>query len=226
VKAALRTYDKADDLLIAKTKQHRELSNELVNVRRSAPDQTHDAIAAGKKPAIEAMSEQITMLENAVADVEQQKRIAERTTVKAGTTLENGIVRRHRDQLIAWIASRRTAEPHACGRTELISANVEAVWKQLGVNLYPKRDELLAIPETWKMLPVVIDPTWPRDVRSSIAWCWKQIAEGRWEWVAPPTDRNGPKRLMRFTALPTNVDPAPSIPAKPQRRLTFGIGQA
>lgn len=226
VKAALRTYDKADDLLIVKAKQHRELSNEMVNVRRSAPDLIHDLIAAGKKPTVEAASEQITTLETAVADLEQQKRIAERATLKAGTVLTDGIARRHRELLIAWVAARRMVKPHACGRTELISEHLEAVWNQLNVTLYPKHDELLTIPGNWMTLPVVIESAWSRDVRSSVAWCWKQIAEGRWEWEAHPNDRAGVKRLMRFTALPIGIEQAPELTAKRQRRLTFGFGQA
>lgn len=225
-KAALKTYDRSDDLLIAKTKQLRELSNELVNVRRAVPDVIHDAIAAGKKPAIEATSEQITLLESAVADAEQQQRIAERATTKAGSALESGIVRRHRDQLIVWVASRRMTSPHACGLTDVITKDLETVWAKLDVNLYPVRDEALALPEHWSRLPIVIDPQWPRDIRSSVTWCWKQIAESRWEWEAHPNNRQGVKHLMRFTTLPTIIEQAPDIPAKRQRRLTFGMGKA
>ena len=130
----------------------------------------------------------------------------------------------HRESLIAWVAQRRMIQPHACGLTEHITTDVVGWWGDLTVDLYPGLHDDLHLPSRWRRLPIVIDPIWPAESRAGLTWCWKQIANGRWEWLPHHGDRQGTSRLLRFVGLPHDIEPAQSIPAKPQRGLRLGVG--
>jgi hypothetical protein len=223
--AILKALDQTDDLHRDAVKRRRTIANELTEAHRKAGSKIVTALLDAKKPNLGTLSDQIALLTTGDDDAERQAMLAKRGRDHA-EMLARSLPTRHREALIGWVATRRVIEPHRCGFTDEVPRELANLWEALDVQMFPKWPEELHVPESWHRLPIVLDSMWPAEPRAGIAWCWKQIAEARWEWAPHPGDRQRKPRLMRFTHLPTDIEPAPTIPRRPERGLRFGIGSA
>ena len=221
----LKLADQTEELHRTAVARQRGISNERSEHQRSVGTRVVATLLDGKKPNIGTLADQGATLTAAHDEAERQVTIATKSREQV-EIMARSLATRHREPLIAWVAARRIIQPHACGFTEHVTRELDALWRDLAVDLFPKRPDELHLPERWLRLPVVIDPMWPAEPRSGIAWCWAQIAEGRWEWSPHPNDRQHKPRLLRFTHLPTVIEPAPTIPKRPERGLRFGMGSA
>ena len=221
----LRVAEQAAELHQAAVARRRAIANERTEYTRTLGSRIATTLLDGKKPNLGSLADQAETLATADAEAERQVTIAaagrDHVEMRA-----RSLATRHRDALITWVAQRRVIQPHACAFTEHVPRELDELWAALHVELFPKLPDELHFPDRWFRLPVIIDPMWPSETRSGIAWCWKQIADGRWEWSPHPNDRDRKPRLMRFTSLPIDIEPAPSIPKRPERGLRFGMGRS
>ena len=218
IRRAFETHNRATDLWNKERKSLQQITNDLNEAQRQALPKLCTELSAGKKNTLHQSTEQILLLTQA----EEEAQLAERFASQAMRKTESAIstpLSKFRDTFIQWVAQRRIVEPFACGFTKHITPEVDETWRNLSVIMFPRFDENLELP-AMNRIPVVFEEGWTQKHRSSIAWIWQRIAEGKFEYVPQPNDKQGGTRTMRITAFATNIPQAPAIPEK--RNDPFG----
>jgi len=206
----IATYHRAAKLWEAKRTALQTLTNDLRNAEQKAVVNLLQELATGTKNTIEKTSQNITELSDAVTDAQRQEQYTSAAMRRAEAQISSP-ASKHRDALIAWIASRRAVEPYACGYTENITKEIETLWKNLGVLMFQPFDQMLSL-VPMNRLPIIFESGWETKGRSSIAYLWAQMALGNFDYK---NHNRQPKAspTMRFTAYIESIPLAPAIPA-------------
>lgn len=218
IQHAFETHNRATDLWNRERKSLQQITNDLNEAQRQTVPKLCAELSAGKKNTLHQSTEQILLLTQAEEEAQLAERIASQTMRKTESAI-SAPLSKFRDTFIQWVAQRRSIEPFACGLTKHITPEVVETWRNLSVVMYPRFDENLELP-AMNRIPVVFEEGWTQKHRSSIAWIWQRIAEGKFEYVPQPNDKQGGTRTMRITAFANNIPQAPAIPEK--RNDPFG----
>lgn len=217
IRRGFETHNRAIELWKAKRETLQQISNELSDAQRQAVPKLLAELSAGKKNGLHQSVQQILLLTQAQTEAQ----LAERFTSQAMRGAESAIsspLPKHRDTFIQWVAQRRVFEPYACGFTEQVTPEVLQIWVALDLPMYPRLDENLELP-TLNRLPVIFEVGWSQKHRSSLAWIWQQIAQGKFDYVPQPNDKRGNTRTLRITAFASDIPQAPPIPPKGIQRV-------
>jgi hypothetical protein len=212
IRRGFETHNRATELWNTKRKTMQQITNDLSEAQRQAVPKLFAELSAGKKNSLHQSTEQIVLLTHAQTEAQ----LAERFTSQAMRRAESAIsspLQKHRDTFIQWVAQRRIIEPYACGFTEQVTPEVLQIWVALNVPMYPRLDENLELPTLYG-LPVIFEVGWSQKHRSSLAWIWQQIAQGNFDYVPQPNDRQGNTRTLRITAFANNIPQAPATPTR------------
>lgn len=177
----------------------------------------------------------------AVVDLQQQNdsatqlqlretRAAERAAAQARAT-GSQVFHDHVLTLLRLVAIERVRDVTACG-DDAVQPIVRNVWRRLQFTWYPQTDDMLLLPHQFHSEPrnpqsYHLPLTWsaqdPQAYRASVAWCWQQIAAGRFERVDKPLTKTDRKRGLlpgahgKCVRITANVDLLPAVP--PPARL-------
>jgi hypothetical protein len=212
IRRGFETHNRATELWKAKRETTQQISNDLSDAQRQAVPKLLAELSAGKKNGLHQSVQQILLLTQAQTEAQ----LAERFTFQAMRGAESAIsspLPKHRDTFIQWVAQRRVIEPYACGFTEQVTPEVLQIWVALDVPMYPRLDENLELP-TLNRLPVIFEVGWSQKHRSSLAWIWHQIAQGKFDYVPQPNDKRGNTRTLRITAFASDIPQAPATPTR------------
>ncbi len=209
IRRGFETHNRATELSNKERKSLQQISNDLNEAQRQTVPKLIAELSAGKKNTLHQSTERILLLTQAQTEAQLNERMAS----QAMKTTESAIstpLSKFRDTFIQWVAQRRSIEPFACGLTKHITPEVVETWRNLSVVMYPRFDENLELP-SMNRIPVVFEEGWTQKHRTSIAWIWQRIAEGKFEYVPQPDDKRGGTRTMRITAFANNIPQAPAI---------------
>jgi hypothetical protein len=212
IRRGFETHNRATELWKAKRETTQQISNDLSDAQRQAVPKLLAELSAGKKNGLHQSVQKILLLTQAQTEAQ----LAERFTSQAMRGAESAIsspLPKHRDTFIQWVAQRRVIEPYACGFTEQVTPEVLQIWVALDVPMYPRLDENLELP-TLNRLPVIFEVGWSQKHRSSLAWIWQQIAQGKFDYVPQPNDKRGNTRTLRITAFASDIPQAPATPTR------------
>ncbi len=212
IRRGFETRQRLEELWQTKRNALQQITNDLNDAQRQAAPKLIAELSAGKKNTLHQSTEQILLLTQAQTEAQLTERLASQAMQTTESAISTPLTK-FRDTFIQWVAQRRSIEPFACGLTKHITPEVVETWRNLSVVMYPRFDENLELP-SMNRIPVVFEEGWTQKHRSSIAWIWQRIAEGKFEYVPQPDDKQGGTRTMRITAFANNIPTAPPIPTK------------
>jgi hypothetical protein len=212
IRRGFEIHQRSEELWQTKRNALQQITNDLNDAQRQAIPKLHAELSAGKKNTLHQSTEQIVLLTHAQTEAHLAERFASQVARKTESNISAPLTK-FRDIFILWVAQRRSIEPFACGFTKHMTTEVDEIWRNLAVQMYPRLDENLELP-TMTRLPVIYQEGWTQKHRSSIAWIWQRIAEEKFEYVPQPNNKQSESQTMRITAFANNIPKAPPIPPK------------
>lgn len=215
---AMTTYGRAMKFRDAEHKAMRQAANDYRTALQEIPKYLNNCLHAGTKTNLDKSVEHLNLLEQARESTTQRSEFAQRAFVTIEHECMGGCLRKHRDALIEWIAQRRTQEPTTCGFTKSLPQELATIYYALEVEWSTDWEERLSLAGQ-RRLPIVYESHWPNEYRASCAWVWEQVANGDYQKVPHPNDRN-PQPDARYFAPTRRVVALPSVPNRiePQAR--------
>jgi len=207
----IETLIRAQELHRSQSQHLRLLVGQFTEHHQTSPRLLHDDLQTKMKHRLHDLCDERI---NLIATKEQAtiaEQISREALRRAELTISSRLFTSHADGLLAWVARRRADQPFTCGLTETITADLVAIYQRIRPQLFPRHDPELGVPETMDRLPLIIEPSWTRDSRSGLAWMWQQIADGHFDYVPHPHDKNGQSRTLRITNFPTRIPQAPEL---------------
>jgi hypothetical protein len=183
-------------------------------VRELASDKTRNImptlrreIAEGKKHTLSDLVAQALKADDMLIVANLEKQYADQLAASTNAQL-SAAFRRHRAELLQWIATRRIADIDTHGHTELITPELQHIYESLAIIWQPKWNDGLALNESIR-LPLVFDARWTRDSHASVAWVWQHIALG------DVRERNGKHYIAAYVeSLPHIETPRQPTPMR------------
>jgi hypothetical protein len=174
-KEALRHFALAKAMYEQTAKRQGEIGALAADATRNIIPTLRNELATSKKHSlVDLVAQQLKADENLkVAELEH--RYAAQLLNSTRHQLD-AVIRRERDSLLTWIATRRIADIHSHGHTELITPELEYIYEHLGIVWQPKWNEGLTL--NGSRLPLVFHAGWTQDTHASVAWVWQHIALG------------------------------------------------
>lgn len=202
-----------DELMQLKQRQHLAL-------QALASDPTHDNL----RDVSDLVASLDTTQQRQLRDV----RAAERA-VSAAHGAAGRVFSEHTDELVQLVAIERARDLTACG-DDAVTPIVRDVWQRLHFAWHPHFDELLVLPQQFRVQPFTatsrhLPLTWAdtngADYRAAVAWVWRALAAGDFERVNVPLTLADRQRGMaagsRGTCLRITSDPS-DLPRVPPAR--------
>lgn len=141
----------------------------------------------------------------------------------------------HVDELVQLVALERASNLTACGG-DAVPGIVRDVWRRLNFAWHPHWDEMLVLPQQFRMQPFTatskhLPLTWAdtdrADYRAAVAWVWQSLSAGDFERVNVPLTLADRQRGMspgergtclRITSSPSDL---PRVPPAKQPAVTL-----
>jgi hypothetical protein len=210
-KELLRQYNIAVNIHDQHAKRVGELGTLVADARRNIMPTLKQQIATSKKHSLVDLVAERCKAEKQLVIANEEKKVAEQLLNSMRHKL-SAELRANRSTLLAWIATRRAVNISAHGYTDLITPELEYIYKSLNIVWHPKWNEGLTLPHNSR-LPLVFQAGWIKDAHESAAWAWQHIALGE------VREKNHHHFVTAY------VDSLPRIeqPSTPMRTLTrFG----
>lgn len=211
--AAAERYAVAVKMAADYRTDHIDALGELRRIERTADDELWQAFAAGKRPPIDATATRVAKLSDDTQRANKRYKYAENIEHRAAADL-SVVIRTHNREIITWVAAHRARNDDTaaqCG--DVLPIPVLRMWYRLSVLFDQPAPYGLDLKE-WEIngrlhrLPVEWPQTWPTTVRASLAWWWRQIADGRY------TVTNGDRLAITAAVIgdlprvpPQHIDP-------------------
>jgi len=208
-----------DELVQLKQRQHDAL-------QALAADPTHDNLRE--------VSDLVASLDTTQQRQLRDVRAAERA-VRAAQHRAGHVFVEHVDELVQLVALERARNLTACGG-DAVPGIVRDVWRRLHFAWHPYWDELLVLPQQFRMQPFTatskhLPLTWAdtdrADLRAAVAWVWQSLSAGDFERVNVPLTLADRQRGMspgergtclRITSSPSDL---PRVPPAKQPAVTL-----
>jgi hypothetical protein len=209
--------DRTEDAFLKATDEYDQAVKRHADARLSAPKTLIDQLSNNDKPThltVAAETIKLDQRKTIAAEVRAITRAAHNT---ARHQLEHDLINTHRHELLAWLVERRCLDVGTFGDVDPVTKHQVALYDHVRpyVDRWPDDFDM---PPTWHFLPIINDPRTPLDFRRKVAWCWQELAAGRYR-----RQNNG---RIRFTHQPNEPNPLPIVPDAPQDkqtpRLMFG----
>ena len=183
--AAIDRHDVAVKMAAKYRTDHIDALGNLRRVEQAADAELWQAFAAGKRPPIDALVTRLAKMSDDTQRAHKQYQYAERIENQARSDV-GAVIHTHKREVIAWVAAHRARNDDIatqCG--EVLPLPVLRMWYRLSVlfdqpapygldlAMYEHNGRLNRLPVEWYQ-------TWPTTVRASLAWWWRQIADGRY----------------------------------------------
>lgn len=204
---AVERYHTAVKMAADYRTDHIDTLGELRRVEHNADNELWQTFLSGKRPAIDAMTTRLAKLSDDTQRANKRYRYAERIENRAASDLFM-VTRTHRREIIAWVAAHRARNNDIatqCG--DVLPIPVLRMWYRLSV-LFDQPAPYGLDLRQWETngrlhrLPVEWPQTWPTSVRASLAWWWRQIADGRYTVT----------NLDRLAITAAVIDDLPRVP--------------
>lgn len=209
--------DRTDTAHRKAIEEHNEAVKRHANARRTAPKTLLDQLSNNDKPTHTTVAAETIKLDQRKAVTTEVQAITRAAHSTARYQLEHGLIATYRHELLTWLVERRCLDVGTFGDVEPVTKHQAALYEHIKPRVDRWPDEF-DMPPTWRYLPIVNDPRTPIDIRRKVAWCWQELAAGRW--------RRTNTDLVRFTHQPNDPNPLPIVPQAPQDkqtpRLVFG----
>lgn len=207
-KELLRQYNIAVNIHEQHTKRVAELSTLVADAQRNIMPTLRKQIATSKKHSLVDLVAERRKAEEMLVIANEEKHVADQLLHSMRHILSTEL-RANRSTLLTWIATRRVVNISAHGYTDLVTQQLEYIYKSLNILWHPKWNEGLALPHGSR-LPLVFQAGWIKDAHESAAWAWQHIALGE------VREKNTHHHITAY------VDSLPRIevPSAPMRPLT------
>lgn len=206
-KEVLQQLTRAVAVAEQKAKQAGEVREHAADKTRNIMPTLKREIAEGKKHTLSDLVAQALKADDMLVVANLEKQYADQLAASVKAQL-SAAFRRHRAELLQWIATRRIADIDTHGHTELITPELQYIYESLSILWQPKWNEGLALNDSIR-LPLVFDARWTRDSHASVAWVWQHIALG------DVRERNGKHYIAAYVeSLPHIETPRPPTPPR------------
>lgn len=185
VAAVVERYQTAVKMAADYRTDHIDTLGELRRLEHGADDELWQTFLSGKRPAIDAITTRVSKLSDDTQRAKKRHRYAERIENRAASDLFM-VMRTNRREIIALVAAHRARNNDIaaqCG--DVLPVPVLRMWYRLSV-LFDQPAPYGLDLKQWETngrlhrLPVEWPQTWPTSVRASLAWWWRQIADGHY----------------------------------------------